>query len=329
MRKRSGRRDYKHRIISICMIVLATFVAVIFVRKIIHDGKTSAAAVVADEGESYTAEVSENYKHDGTDDNSNNDNNNEDNKGDNYESKYESTELGSNNEKGSIGSGNDKGTYNEITDNDKYKEDYNIKEYMLNVPCICQKNDYPTGCESVSAVMALKYCGIDISVDEFIDKYLEMGEFYWDKDGVMHGDHPAEKFIGNPREIMAFGCYGPVIDNAVKKVLSDKDKDRELSVKSATGMELYKLCKKYIDNDIPVVIWASMGMKPTRDGRTWVLNNGDKFTWIAGEHCLVMTGYDEEYYYFNDPLAGKDIAYKKDVVELRYKELGSQSLVIE
>lgn len=297
MLKRSRRRDYKRRIVWICMIVLVTFVAVIFVREIMHGGKSSVA-VVADEGE-------------------------------NHESKYESGELDSNNEKDGISSGNDNETYNEITDTDKYKEDYTIKKYMLNVPYICQKDDYPTGCESVSAVMALKYCGIDISVDEFIDNYLEMGKFYWDKDGVMHGDHPAEKFIGNPRESMAFGCYAPVIENAVKKVLSDKNKDKNLSIKSLTGMELYKLCKKYIDNDIPVVIWASMGMKPTRDGRTWVLNDGDKFTWIAGEHCLVMTGYDEEYYYFNDPLAGKDIAYKKDVVELRYRELGSQCLVIE
>ena len=29
--------------------------------------------------------------------------------------------------------------------------------------------DYPTGCESVSAVMALQYAGVDITVDTFID----------------------------------------------------------------------------------------------------------------------------------------------------------------
>ena len=42
---------------------------------------------------------------------------------------------------------------------------------LIRVPYIDQTKDYPTGCESVSAVMLLHYLGIPISVDAFIENY--------------------------------------------------------------------------------------------------------------------------------------------------------------
>ncbi|MBR4881283.1 MAG: C39 family peptidase, partial [Clostridia bacterium] len=46
----------------------------------------------------------------------------------------------------------------------------------IDVTYINQLDDYPNGCEAVSTVMALSYLGIDISVDDFIDRYLDMGD---------------------------------------------------------------------------------------------------------------------------------------------------------
>ena len=45
--------------------------------------------------------------------------------------------------------------------------------HKIEVPYIDQSVKYPTGCESVSAVMLLQYLGYDITVEEFIDRYLE------------------------------------------------------------------------------------------------------------------------------------------------------------
>ena len=44
---------------------------------------------------------------------------------------------------------------------------------LICVPYIDQTKDYPTGCESISAVMLLAYLGISVSPDEFIEYYLE------------------------------------------------------------------------------------------------------------------------------------------------------------
>ena len=47
----------------------------------------------------------------------------------------------------------------------------------IDVPYISQKGKYPTGCESVSTVMLLQFLGYDISVDTFIENYLECRKF--------------------------------------------------------------------------------------------------------------------------------------------------------
>ena len=44
------------------------------------------------------------------------------------------------------------------------------KKVCIDVPYIDQSKLYPTGCESVSTVMLLRFLGIDITVDEFIEK---------------------------------------------------------------------------------------------------------------------------------------------------------------
>ena len=66
---------------------------------------------------------------------------------------------------------------------------------LLNVPFIDQRKKYPTGCESISAVMALQYLGISISPETFIDNYLDKGRTpYSDESGNLFGDDPRKVF---------------------------------------------------------------------------------------------------------------------------------------
>ncbi len=45
-------------------------------------------------------------------------------------------------------------------------------------------------------------------------------------------------------------------------------------------------------------------------------------------HCLLMIGFDANNYYFNDPTAGKMVAYRKADVEEAYAGMFSQAVVI-
>lgn len=56
---------------------------------------------------------------------------------------------------------------------------------------------------------------------------------------------------------------------------------------------------------------------------------GELFTWIYPLHCLLLTGEDGDTYLFNDPMAGKNVAYPKEQVEEAFEGVGMQAVVLE
>ncbi|MDE6776363.1 MAG: hypothetical protein K2J25_00330, partial [Oscillospiraceae bacterium] len=54
------------------------------------------------------------------------------------------------------------------------------------------------------------------------------------------------------------------------------------------------------------------------------------FQWLANEHCMVLVGYDETYYYFNDTYDSNGlISFRRDITEKRYEEIGCYSVVVQ
>lgn len=204
------------------------------------------------------------------------------------------------------------------------------KETMLiDVDYIDQKERYPTACESVSAVMALRHGGMDISVEEFIDDWLPKGSAPEDKDGsgVYVSSDPNLAFMGNPYSENGWGCYAPVIKEALDKLLAAKGSAREAV--DLTGEDLEKLCEDYIAWGTPVIVWATAFMAEPQYGLSITAEEtGRWFDWITPEHCMVLVGADETHYYFNDPLAGKAVKYEKAEAERAYDGLGKQALAI-
>lgn len=184
----------------------------------------------------------------------------------------------------------------------------------IEVPYIDQSVKYPTGCESVSTVMLLQFLGYDITVDEFIEKYLNKRDFE-DRAGQLFGPNPYEEFCGSPYDDESFGCYAPVICNALERAIGDA---YDIIDETGTGME--ELLTNYINQGMPVVFWACINMREPIVGPSWrLLDNGEEFTWISNEHCMLLVGYDEEGYYFNDPYDNNGvIRYDKAVVEDRH-----------
>jgi len=203
-------------------------------------------------------------------------------------------------------------------------KDYSEQYKLISVPYISQAGGYPTGCEIVSASMLLQYYEYNVSVDEFIDNYLE-NSFLEEVNGDLYGPNPNEVFVGDPRSVYSYGCYAPVIVNSLNKIL-----DGEHLAKNTTGSEFNELIENYIDREIPVLVWTSINLLPTSAGTQWYIReSGDKFQWINNEHCMVLVGYDEDKYYFNDPYDDNGVVgHDKELVEERFKELGNQSVVI-
>ncbi len=168
----------------------------------------------------------------------------------------------------------------------------------LDVPYISQSGRYPTGCESVSAVMLLHYLGYPLTVDDFIGVYLEK-EAFEERDGKRFGPHPEEAFCGSPYDEDSFGCYAPVVCRALDRVFAA---GRKYRAADETNTPVPELLHRYIDRGMPVLFWACIDMREPIQGPSWELKNGGgPFTWVSNEHCMLLVGYDEEGYYFNDP----------------------------
>ncbi|MGN0479304.1 MAG: C39 family peptidase [Hominenteromicrobium sp.] len=195
-----------------------------------------------------------------------------------------------------------------------------------NVPYISQREKYETGCESVSAVMVLNYYGYEITVDEFIDSDLPLGQApYVDADGHWFGCDPWESFPGDPRTAGGWGCYSTVIESAMNRCLGDSGRHAE----RLSDVPLDTLCATYIDRNQPVLIWATMEMELPTESITWTVpETGRRITWIYPMHCLVLIGYDADTYIFNDPWSGADIAYDKESVQIAYDALYRQAVVL-
>ena len=197
------------------------------------------------------------------------------------------------------------------------------KNLLEDIPVIAQNPEFPTGCESVSAVIAMRYAGSQLTVGEFVDQYLEKSSDFYTKDGVRYGPDPYTHFIGSPRSQNAFGCMAPVIENAMNRYYQGTK-----AVVNATGTELSDLCSRYIDRGIPCLVWVSIGMVEPYYTSSWTLPNGETYRWLANEHCMVLAGYDADHYYFSDPYRGALVKYSRQLSNERYTAFGKQALAI-
>lgn len=199
-----------------------------------------------------------------------------------------------------------------------------MKRVIIEAPYIDQSLRWPTGCESVSAVMLLRYLGYDITVDEFINNDLEIQDFR-EENGEVFGPDPRKYFCGSPYDPDAFGCYAPVIVNALSKVFAG---EKKYEAADETGISEKELLEKYIDRGMPVIFWACIDMREPVTGPQWRLHDtGEWFTWISNEHCMLLVGYDDEKYYFNDPHNGNGLTgYARDIVEKRRRAQHMQAV---
>lgn len=202
------------------------------------------------------------------------------------------------------------------------------KKLLIDAPFFDQRENWPTGCESVSAVMALNYFGAEITVDEFIDGFLPRGNApHQNSEGKIVGCDPRKAFSGDPRSEEGWGCCAPVIARAVQAVIDEKK--LSLSVQELEGKTLEELFGEYLSQGVPVILWATIDMEPPQPDTVVTLEEtGEQYQWYYPMHCLLLVGKDDESYYFNDPAAGKAVHYLKEAVEAAYAGLGSQAVAI-
>ena len=100
--------------------------------------------------------------------------------------------------------------------------------------------------------------------------------------------------------------------------------DIELGRERHAGVALINAINK-LRQGTPVLVWATCAFTEPLYNYTFTLADG---SWpYSNSHCLVLTGYDEDNYYFADPMQ-EITEIDRDTFALRYEELGSHAVVI-
>ena len=81
---------------------------------------------------------------------------------------------------------------------------------------------------------------------------------------------------------------------------------------------------------MPVIFWACINMRKEIPGPEWkLLDSGGDFEWTSNEHCMLLVGYDEKGYWFNDPYDHNGVIFfEKELTEQRHAAQNSMAVGI-
>lgn len=195
-----------------------------------------------------------------------------------------------------------------------------IPYIKLDVPLIDQMEDPQlyNGCEVTSLAMLLNYYGMDVSKIELADQIKKVS--YQEDEGI-YGD-PNEGFVGDITGVeKGYGVYvGPIVELA-KKQVSSQYEVKDLSKKSFTAI-LDQLAL-----GTPIWCITTVPMTATDDMETWQTSNGEvEISWNI--HSVVLTGFDKEKVFVNDPY-GEKTEVSTDDFRRSWEQMGSQAMTIQ
>ncbi|PLT30039.1 SH3 domain-containing protein [Peribacillus deserti] len=190
----------------------------------------------------------------------------------------------------------------------------------LNVPLIAQRPELPSGCEATSLAMALNYYGVKVSKTTLANKMpYDKTKLLRNADGTIKiwGD-PNVGFVGTP-----FGNGYTINPGPLKRVL---DQYRSGGV-NLTGKSFSEV-ESYIRKGKPVLAWFTINYEmPSK--RTWKTTAGKTINAPKPLHCIVVTGVDANYVYFNDSEARKkDVKISKSKFISVYNAMGKRALAV-
>lgn len=111
--------------------------------------------------------------------------------------------------------------------------------------------------------------------------------------------------------------HGPIVQLA-KQYVGD-------NVMDITGSDPHTIYE-YIAKELPVWVITTTKFKPVHNFQTWQTPSGEvKVTFSV--HSVVVTGYDNDYVYVNNPYGMKDQKVHKKLFEEAWIQMGRQAVV--
>ena len=186
------------------------------------------------------------------------------------------------------------------------KEDYQVEiipikdSVFIDAPTIWQMPELPRGCEVTSLAMLLQHQGISVDKLTLAKEVKKNPAEYKLAGGKIYFGDPNEGFVGNMYTYSepGLGVYHKPIAELAAKYLPGKIKD-------LTGADFLEL-KVHLSDGRPVWVITNTEYEKIDDSffQTWYTPKG-AVSVTTKEHSVLVTGYDKDYVYFNDPLKGE------------------------
>nr|WP_257985219.1 C39 family peptidase [Bacillus sp. T33-2] len=203
-----------------------------------------------------------------------------------------------------------------IAKNQPSKKEMMVNEILLDVPLLNQM-DSPrlyNGCEVTSLAMMLNFEGINITKNELAQEINRVPMRY------SNGNYgnPNVGFVGNMEDGPGLGVYHEPIYALAKKYVN--------TAENLTGQPFDNLIKK-VAKGSPVWIITTVNFAPVGGFKTWDTPQGPvKVTYNM--HSVVVTGFDDENIYINDPYGSKNKKVDRANFVKAWEQMGGQAIVL-
>jgi uncharacterized protein YvpB len=200
---------------------------------------------------------------------------------------------------------------------------HELKESILiEAPHIRQNPELPRGCEVASLAMLLQHAGVAVDKMTLAREIVKEPALYRDINGNTFFGNPYRGFVGDmySRAEPGYGVYHGPIKKLMDKYLPGQTID-------LTGCD-FKDIKVFLSYNVPVWVVANTTYAELDASRfeTWRTSEGVvQITYL--EHAVLLTGYDQDYIYFNDPLRGSpNRKAAKDSFRAAWEQMGKQAV---
>ena len=195
---------------------------------------------------------------------------------------------------------------------------------LLDVPVVYQWPEMPNGCEATALTMLLQYYGFAADKISVAYDYIPRSNFTYTWFST-YGPDPASAYAGDPA-LFGFYCLAPAVAEGANRYLAEQDSTlRAVDISGADGYVL----RRSIAQGRPVVVWATIGFEPVvYSDYSWRLySDSSVYHPYKNLHCLVVCGYDADYFYIRDPLYGA-LQIECGTFLLRYAEMERRAVVL-
>ncbi len=196
------------------------------------------------------------------------------------------------------------------------------KSVLLEANAINQLPELPRGCEVTALAMLLQYAGVDVDKMTLAEEITKNTTAYEVVNGTIYYGNPNEGFVGD-----MYSLEGPGLGVYHKPIAELAEKYLPGAIVDFTGSD-FDTVKEQLSDGRPVWVITNSKYQELSDDsfRTWVTPSGT-IDITYSEHSVLLTGYDEDYVYFNDPLTGEQ--NKKapiDDFNASWVQMGSQAI---